>query len=396
MRMSKQAKVHNPSHSRHQASTDNTLVWANYAYSPSAAQDAAIPPKKTKSRRRKIIKRAALALLAILIVVGGWYGWKFYRAAANATGNNNPLQLFGALNGTPLKTTNGRVNILLAGYSNDDPKHDGADLTDSIMIMSIDPSDKSAVVMSVPRDLYVDIPDHGYSKINATYEYGQAEKFSEAGYAYGGMGLLEKTVSQKFGIDFNYYALINYTAFRDAVNAVGGVTVTINSSDKRGLYDPNTATRLPNGSVTLTGQQALDLARSRGDGYGSYGFPQSDFSRTQNQQMILLALKGKAAQTSTVANPQKLSELADAIGNNVRTDLKIGEMQTLYKDVKAIDNSNIKTVNLNSFQGKNLLMGYTTKNGQSALIPSAGIDDYDRIQAAVESLLSPPATTQSQ
>ena len=71
-------------------------------------------------------------------------------------------------------------------------------------------------------------------------------------------------------------------------------------------------------------------------------------------------------------------------------------MQTLYKDVKAIDNSNIKTVNLNSFQGKNLLMGYTTKNGQSALIPSAGIDDYDRIQAAMESLLSPPATTQSQ
>ena len=362
----------------------------------SAASVAVPVPRVRRFAPKRVLKTAAKIVLITAIASAGWFGWKFYSDIAKATGDKNPLQLLSVFTPADLKETNGRVNVLLAGYSDDDPGHQGADLTDSIMILSVDPSTKQADVISVPRDLYVDIPGFGYSKINAAYEYGQQENFSESGYASGGMGLLEKTITDDFGVQFGYYALINYTAFKDAVDAVGGVTVNIQSSDPRGLYDPNTNLNLPNGSVALNGQTALNLARARGDGYGSYGFPQGDFNRTQHQQQILLALKDKASQTSVIANPLKIGSLADALGNNVKTDMKVNELETLYADLKGVSDSNIKTINLNSFNGQDLLASSTSDDGEDILIPAAGLGDYDDIQAAMNSLLAPPSSTANQ
>jgi LCP family protein required for cell wall assembly len=286
-----------------------------------------------------------------------------------------------------LKETNDRVNILLAGYSADDPGHQGADLTDSIMIVSIDPTNKTATLISVPRDLYVNIPGYGYTKINAAYEDGQSESFSESGYVSGGMGLLEKTITQDFGVQFDYEGLINYEAFKDSVNAVGGVTVDIQSDDSRGLYDPNTNLNLPNGEVNLDGQEALDLARARGDGYGSYGFPNADFNRTQHQQELLVALKNKISSGSVISNPLKIAKIANAIGNNVKTDMTVGEMETLYEKTKGLSDSNIKEVTLNSYDGTDYLTDYETNSGQDALVPQAGIGNYSQIQELIQNLL---------
>ncbi len=81
--------------------------------------------------------------------------------------------------------------------------------------------------------------------------------------------------------------------------------------------------------------------------------------------------------------------MADAIGNNVKTDLQLNEIETLYSLTKEINNQNIKSYNINSLlPGKNLLRGYAAPNGQDALIPSAGVDDFSQIQAALSSLLS--------
>jgi anionic cell wall polymer biosynthesis LytR-Cps2A-Psr (LCP) family protein len=196
-------------------------------------------------------------------------------------------------------------------------------------------------------------------------------------------------VSRDFGVQFGYYALLNYTAFRDAVNAVGGVTVDIESPNASGLYDPNANLRLPNGTVKLNGQQALDLSRARGEGYGSYGFVRGDFDRTSHQQQLLLALKDKAASASVVANPVKVSDLADALGKNVKTDMSVGEMQTLLNKTKTIQDANITKITLNDVHGQNLLMSYRSYNGQSALIPAAGINNYAAIKQAVATELAP-------
>jgi polyisoprenyl-teichoic acid--peptidoglycan teichoic acid transferase len=350
-------------------------------------------------RLKKIAKRSAAVLAVFVLLTAGWMGWKIFHDTNKVFGSNS--NLLGFLSATPLKCEGtGRCNIILAGNSADDPGHDGANLTDSIMIVSYDFKDHTSFMLSVPRDLYVNIPGNGYAKINEAYPDGQTEHFSEAGYAKGGMGLLEKTVSQSFGIPISYYALIDYSALKDAVNAVGGINVDIQSEDPRGLYDPSIdwsthgpLVKLSNGWHKLTGEQALDLARARGDAYGSYGFAASDFERTQNQRMMMLALKDKITHSTVLANPVKLGELFDAFGNNVHTDLSTGNIRRLYDVSKQINTSGIKSEGLNDVtvagqKGVNLLKSYTTSTGQSALIPAAGLDDFSQIQLYIKQLTS--------
>ncbi|HUD81800.1 MAG TPA: LCP family protein [Patescibacteria group bacterium] len=367
--------------------------FKQYAYAHSAeAADAAVSlPKPARSFP---YKKIVLWLVAIILIIGigggGWIGYKLYRNEAKITGDKNPLALLGLIHPATLNDSNGRVNILLAGYSIDDPGHQGAALTDSIMVVSLNPTNKSAVLISIPRDMWVDIPGFGYQKINAAYEDGQSENFSQAGFDSGGMGLLEEVIQEDFGITTDYYGLLDYAAFEDAVNAVGGVTVDINSPDPYGLYDPYANLNLPNGVNNLTGQQALDLARARGDGPGAYGFPNGDFNRTQHQQQLLVALKNKATSAGIITNPLKIGSLADAVGNNLKTDMSVGDMETLYLDGKGINNTNISQITLNSINGQNLLSDYTAPDGESALIPAAGFDDYSQIQSVIQSLLPSP------
>jgi LCP family protein required for cell wall assembly len=337
---------------------------------------------------KKFIIRTTLLLTVAVVAVGGWLGYKLYADAAKVTGDKNPLQLVSAFMPSQLNETNGRVNILLAGYSVDDPGHQGAELTDSIMIVSYNPQAKSVALVSIPRDTLVDIPGFGYQKINAAYEDGQSESFRQSGYASGGMGLLEEVVQQNFGVQSDYYGLLDYAGFSDAVNDVGGVTIDIQSSDPNGLYDPNTNLDLPNGPVTLNGQQALNLARARGDGYGSYGFPDGDFDRTQHQQQLLAAIMTKASSTGVLSNPLKVGELADTLGNNFKTDLSLGDMETLFNDTKHVTANNITTVSLDNYKGQDLFTDYEMDDGEDALVPAAGLDDYSQIQAALQTILN--------
>jgi LCP family protein required for cell wall assembly len=353
-----------------------------------------------KKRGWKVwVKRFFLTVLVVVLLAGIFVGGKFLINASKAFNGN----LFGLLQNDKLKGEDeGRVNILVAGNSADDPGHSGGDLTDSIMLLSIDTKNNTAFMMSIPRDLWVDDPTDGYTKINAVYKYGEDGKFNEPNYATGGMGALEKVVSEDFGVTIHYYALINYTAFRDAVNAVGGIDVNIASTDPRGLYDPSRdwtsrtyapLVKLSNGTHHLDGQQALNLARARGDTYGAYGYAQSDFTRTANQRLMLLALKDKAASAGVALNPIKIASLLDSFGNNVTTDFHTNEVRRLFDITKKIPSNNITSVGLNSVNGKNLLKSYTAPGGQSALIPALGRDDYSDIQAYLQQLMTPPQTT---
>lgn len=345
-------------------------------------------PKKWK----RILKKLAIFLLVIALLWGLWVGWKFVSNSAKIFGWDGLMDLF---RNTKLEGEDqGRVNILLAGNSADDTGHSGADLTDSIMVVSLNTKDKTGYIMSIPRDLYIDIPGSGYAKINEAYQDGERSSFSQAGYATGGMGLLEKTISEHFGITLHYYALVNYTALREAVNAVGGITINIESNDPRGLYDPSPDLHnnrkplvdLPNGSVTLDGSTALNLARARGNARGAYGYGLGDFVRTENQRKILIGIKDKATSAGTLSNPVKVGKLFDSLGNNVKTDMNASEVKRLYVLSKEIPSSKITSASLNNANGENLLDSYRTRLGQSALAPAAGLDDYSEIKAYIEGL----------
>lgn len=359
------------------------------ARGPEADQPAQPKPRPTW---RKVLKRITITLIILLALAGLWVGGKFLINTVKLFGWEGLWDFFHT---TKLRGEDeGRVTILLAGNSADDPGHAGAELTDSIMLVSINTKDKSGYILSIPRDLYIDIPGNGYAKVNEVYQDGQRQGFSEPGYEAGGMGLLQKTVSEAFGVKMQYYALVNYTALQQAVDAVGGVRITIESTDPRGLYDPSPDLRngrqplvkLPNGPVTLDGKTALNLARARGNARGAYGYGQSDFTRTEHQRKILIGLKEKASSFGTLSNPLKVSQLLDSLGSNVQTDFKPSELKRLHKITKDIPDSQIKSVSLNKANGKNLLKSYRTRSGQAALVPAAGIDDYSEIQAFLQSL----------
>ncbi len=340
--------------------------------------------KKPGSKKRSIKRGAAIAG-ALVLLIGLWFGFRFYKDIAKITGNKNPLSLLGVFHPVALKNQDGRVNILLAANSADDPGHNGANLTDSIMVLSVNTKNNTAMMLSVPRDLWVNIPGVGYSKINAVYPNG-------------GMDKLQTVVQDKLALTINYQALVSYDAFRDLVDAVGGITITVKSTDPRGIYDPSldyttrhccALAKYPNGPVTLNGKQALNLARARGDGYGSYGFPASDDDRTMHQRQMLLAIKDKASQKSVIANPFKIASLFDAVGKNVTTNLQVDEMETLYTYMKKIDDAKIDSYNINNLKGPGTTMlANATENGQSVYIPAAGIDDFSGIQAQIQKLFT--------
>lgn len=338
-------------------------------------------------------KKALVALFLLLFIpivtLAAWNLINFSNATEKVFETGN---VWGLLTPTPLESTaDDRVNILLIGYSNDDQGHAGADLTDSIMILSMDKKNHSGYMLSIPRDLYVDIPGNGWGKINEAYQYGDRTGFDEPGYTNGGVGLLEHVIDDKLNVTIHYYALVNYAAVRDTVNALNGVTVNIESPDSRGLYDPNFKPseggplKLPNGPNTIDGQTALKLTRARGATRGSYGFPLSDFNRTQNQQKVLSAIQDELT-WKLILNPYKNGKIFSAVAENIETDVELSEIIPLYRLFNRIPNSGLHKVTLNNFDGHNLLRGYTTPSGQSALIPAAGIDNYADIQTKIDQI----------
>jgi polyisoprenyl-teichoic acid--peptidoglycan teichoic acid transferase len=332
---------------------------------------------------KRMLASFLLIFLLFILAIGLWDAAELSQASQKMFGSGNLFSFIGG----DLAGHDGRTNILLIGYSADDPGHPGATLTDSIMLLSLDSTTKRGYTLSIPRDLYVKISNFDYAKINEAYQDGQRSNFSEAGYAPGGAGLLEKVIANKFGVPVDYYALINYGAFRDTVNAVGGVTVDIKSPDLRGLYDPNISPadggplKLANGPQKLDGQTALNLARARGDSYYAYGFPQADFDRTEHQRQMLLALRQQAVSWKVILNPTRAGHLFDGMAGNVKTDLDSGNVLPLYSLFNKVNANNLQSISLRNFNGKNLLAGYG-----GGLIPAAGLNDYTAIQAAIAQL----------
>jgi len=364
-------------------------VPTNYRSSNRPIAKATKKTKKPRSKARKIVIRTSIVLILLIIGFVGYITVNGLNAIDKVFHGNVFSDLTAPFESDILKNQNGRVNILLAGWQG--KASDEGPLTDSIMVVSVNTKNDTAFILSIPRDLWVYVPGlHSYQKINAAAD---DIHFKKAGYPNGGMGELEFILNEQLHIPIDYEVLVDYQAFKDAVNAVGGITVNIQSPNPLGLYDPYAHLKLPNGVVHLDAQQALDLAIARGDGPGSYGFPLADFDRTEHQRQILLAIFKKATQLNFLDNPQKITNLFNSFGNNVSTNLSFKDILALVKIARKMSLNQIESFAFSYAKTDNhphpiLTNYYSRSTGEDAIIPVKGIGNYSALTQYYNQLTS--------
>lgn len=286
----------------------------------------------SKPRRLRMTrKRAVIAAVTIVVLAGAGFGIQAALAANKVVtrhvGATAPA-LKEEVDPTTLKGEgDGRINILLLGVGGDG--HAGGQLSDTIMVASIDPRTKEVAMLSIPRDFYVKIGKYGSSKINAANAYGEMYD-----YEGGGGALAKETVSEILDVPIHYYVRVDFQAFAQGVDAVGGVDINVDKA----LYDPYyplgqtgrvKVLNIPAGLQHFNGQQALEYSRSRKT--------TSDFDRAARQQKVIVALQQKTIQLSTLTNPVKVMNLVNTAGEDVQTDLQpkeIIKLATIVKDLK--------------------------------------------------------------
>jgi LCP family protein required for cell wall assembly len=331
-----------------------------------------------------------LLIPAILIlVVAGWFGYKAVQAAhriIGAAGSGAPA-LDGAIDLTKLKGEgDGRINILVMGVGG--AGHDGPDLSDTMMVWSIDPKTKDVAMLSVPRDLYVKIP----SSIRNRAQFGKIN----AANALGGPDVAAKAVESVIGVPIHYFVVVDFSGFKQAIDAVGGVDINVKQALFDKTYPCETGNKYcpyvqPAGLIHMSGLQALRYSRCRHNdpGIGNCG---NDYGRAARQQEVITALRQKALSAGTLTNPIKLNGLINAIGGHVKTDLQLGELNKLAAMAKDINPAKVVNKVLDDAPDSFLVGGTNIIPAAGYIyVPKAGIAvanyfDYSDIQDFIKNI----------
>ncbi|HJM04321.1 MAG TPA: LCP family protein [Candidatus Saccharimonadaceae bacterium] len=347
--------------------------------------------QRPKSLVRRIVKWFFILLLVAALAAGGYLAYRVFIAGNNVFEGN----IFDIVQSQPLKEDeNGRSNFLIFGTAEDSEggTHEGGNLTDSIMVASVNQTTKDAYLISIPRDLWVDYNRTdclvGFrGKINAVYFCGSNDGQDEK----AGAEALRAKAGEILGLDVQYYVHLNFTAVIEAVDAVGGVEVTIETDDPRGILDRNFDWKCnytcyyvnyEQGEVVqLDGEHALALARAR-NAAGGYGLAGGNFAREQNQQKVLRALVEKASSAGTLSNLGAVTGLIDALGNNLRTNIETKEIRTLMGLGMDIAPESILSLSLVNEDEPLVTTGNIS--GQSIVQPLAGLYVYTDIQRYVD------------
>lgn len=335
--------------------------------------------KKPISKKRKII--IGIILFIVLLLIGGvvWFIlWGNDIIAKITGGQGNIFDLF-TENYVELKADeNGRTNILAFGTSGynmagdeGNGTHDGAQLTDSIMAISLDQKTGDVAMLSLPRDLKASPTCTATGKINEVYWCNNIEGDDEK----SGAEALSDEVGNILGIDFQYYAHLNWGSLIQIVDTLGGINITLDEDISD--YGWTGAVFKAGETYTINGDQALGLARAR------HGTASGDFTRGASQQKILIGIKDKVFEKKLSLTD--ILSLASTLGDNLRTNFSIDEMKSLAHLTYDFDFNNIRQVSLIEPEK---LMTTGTINGISYVLPVGGNGNFSSIRSYVAKMFS--------
>lgn len=247
-----------------------------------------------------------------------------------------------------------RVNILIMGLDYRDWEAGEIPRTDSMILFTIDPNSKTAGMLSIPRDMWVNIPGFDYAKINTAYFLGESYKMPG-----GGPGLAVKTVEQFLGVPINYYAQIDFNSFVRFIDELGGLTMYIHQDI---IVDPlgkNNTRVLKVGVQNLDGATVLGYARNRHTA-------NDDFDRSSRQQEVIMALRDQILQFNQL--PMLITKapvLYNELSSGLRTNMSLQQIMQLALLAKDIPAKNIKKAVMSYNEG----IPAKSSDGLDILIP---------------------------
>ena len=275
------------------------------------------------------------------------------------TGGNQPSPNVGYEAGTTLPTWTGtdRITILLMGIDERE-QEEGPWRTDSMMIVTLDPVTMKAGVLSIPRDIWVEIPGYESGRINTAYFLGDLTD-----YPGGGPALAMETIRHNFAIPVDHYVVINFHAFVALVDEIGGIDIDVPETiddpyypDYNYGYDP---LHIEAGHHHFDGEMALKYARTRHSGHG-------DFDRARRQQQVALAILEKVKQPDVLAHlVARAPKLYETLQASVRTDLKLDQIIALGVLASKVKPEDIRFAVVD----ESCTLPYTTPDGAMVLVP---------------------------
>jgi LCP family protein required for cell wall assembly len=284
---------------------------------------------------------------------------------------------------SPPQDSLGHTNILLLGVG--DKHHDGADLTDTMMIASIDPKTRSAVLLSIPRDLYVsgnkELPD---GRINTTYVYeknllrAQNKKISDTKLSELALQKVGEEMGRKLGIPIHGVIKVDFTAVVNTVDALGGVDVVVQKPITDYTYPLEEGVtglfHLDAGPQHLDGETALKFARSRHSG--------TDFDRSLRQQQLIQALSEKIQNMTRFQQISFVNSLLKSVVNHLDTTMTTSQILGLTQLGTELSMQNIVTMQINFGAGSD-----STDARAGGFVYSADPADYQGADVLLPSVL---------
>jgi LCP family protein required for cell wall assembly len=272
----------------------------------------------------------------------------------------------------------GRINILLLGRANTHKA--GKDLTDTIMLLSVNTVDYTLSFFSLPRDLLITNGSDRMIKINALYQSGLR---NDVGADY-----IIDAVAEVTGQKIHYYIVMDFDGFINIIDTLGGINVDVPQHIKDDKYPGpgysyETFEVFP-GLQKFDGETALKYARTRHD-------PEGDFGRAKRQQYVMQAAKNKAFSLGTIVNPIKIADILTTLGDHIHTDIAPNEIEPFIALTKKVDTHNITNVVVDAWKPGSLLISaryYSSTGGISGLVPRIGITNYKEIREHAKNIFN--------
>ncbi|OGC45905.1 hypothetical protein A2V49_02530 [candidate division WWE3 bacterium RBG_19FT_COMBO_34_6] len=287
-----------------------------------------------KIDKKKNIKKTSFSKYMIIILITFIFAGGGMVLAKKSKQWFNPISIIATVASVNLKETDGRTNILILGSDKRTVGNITSELTDTLLVASIGRVENDVVLISLPRDLWVEDSRGAKSKINAVYTINKQDESDNISGGNATMGVVEKVL----GVPVHYYLVLNFELFKEAVDTLGGVDIQVDKSfidyyypieGKENSFPESERyeiLKFEAGPQTMNGETALKYVRSR---QGTNG-EDTDFARSERQQKVIAAIKNKALSLNTLINPKKIKDLYDLYAANVDTNINFNDVQDFY------------------------------------------------------------------